>query len=401
MPDFGIGEILTFLGTTAGEVGSGLGTAASAIGSGLGGISSGVAGALGPSGLGLGSGIVGDIGGAVTGGLEGSALGAATSAITGGDPLKGAEIGGATAGLLGGASSALGGSAGAAAAPAAGTGAGGTSAAATGLGGAGGSAAGGVVDLTAPSISAPGLASPGGGAITPVSGSALTTTPVTAAGLSPLPTVSADGTVSGAGAAAPTGLGDSLTSGHLGSWVGNQLGLGTQGGQLLDKFGGPLVQGGVLGAESIIQQGQLNSELAPLRGSAELQAKQSAALESAMFGGQLPPGAQAAVDQATQAATARVRSTYAGLGLSGSTMEADALNQVTRQSEAQKFQFAEQLMQGGLSAAQMSDQLYGQIMSAQMQEDKDLSGAVTNFAASLLGSNAPGSGRTVTLNLGG
>ena len=58
---------------------------------------------------------------------------------------------------------------------------------------------------------------------------------------------------------------------------------------------------------------------------------------SAGLGGPLPPGAQALVNQQQNAGMANVRSTYDKLGLSGSTMEAQAQQSVNEQTMGTAF----------------------------------------------------------------
>lgn len=164
------------------------------------------------------------------------------------------------------------------------------------------------------------------------------------------------------------------------------------------KYGGDIAQAGILGAESIVQQNKLNSLEAPLTNAAKQAKQQGNALDSAIFGGQLPAGAQAAVNQSTQAQKAQVRSTYANLGLSGSTMEADALAQVDQAAAAQTFNFAQNLLQTGLGQLGASSGYYNDIIKAQMQQDQDLGSAFTGLAAQFLG-NQPPTGKASTSNV--
>ena len=70
---------------------------------------------------------------------------------------------------------------------------------------------------------------------------------------------------------------------------------------------------------------------------------QSQALMAPLQTGILPPGAQQSVDAAKQAERGQIASTYARLGLSGSTMEGQALAAANRNAAAQSFGFANQL----------------------------------------------------------
>ena len=97
--------------------------------------------------------------------------------------------------------------------------------------------------------------------------------------------------------------------------------------------------------------------------------------------GTLPPGAQTQVDQATAAAKATVRSNFASMGLSGSSMEAGALAEVDRNAASQTFQIQQQLVNSGLNELQLGDQLYGNLLQIQLQQDQQLSDAIGRFAA--------------------
>ena len=105
--------------------------------------------------------------------------------------------------------------------------------------------------------------------------------------------------------------------------------------------------------------------------------------------GPLPPAATAALNEASNSAKAQVRSQYANLGLTGSTMEAEALAGVDQTVAAQGFQIADQLYQQGVSEANISSRLFQQIMAIQAGQNNALTGAVGNFAAALAGGSNP------------
>jgi hypothetical protein len=368
-----------------------------------GGISGGFIGDLGPlvgSSLGIGA-TAGDA-------LSGAAGGALGGAITGGNPLTGALTGGVSGAAFGPPAGGYGGST--AGAPTAG----GTSAVAGTLPGAGG----GAPDLTslnsgiAPVSVTPqqtlsslgasgGGAAPGGltgGSTVPISG----VTPAGASG-GGSPIVGTGGTpggdtsgyglvgrtlrdVTGQGpgqvavtpqvtpaqaAAAPTGG----VNGIL-----NSLGVGSGGDAL------KTITQGLSTVQNIQQNQALQKSEKALMGQATGFANQGAALSSYLFNGTLPPGAQAAVDTASRAAKARTRSTFASLGLSGSTAESDALNQVDQQAQAQVFQMADSLLAQGINESGLSAELYKAILGFQTQQNSGLSQAIANFSAASTGS---------------
>lgn len=163
-------------------------------------------------------------------------------------------------------------------------------------------------------------------------------------------------------------------------------------GTAIGSNAGPLLGGAVLGAESLRSQKLPNQD--QLQGSAQNLGTQGQALIDALTTGNLPAGAQQALDQAAADQKAHIRSQYAGMGLSGSTMEQQALAQVDQNAATQKFQQIQQLVQTGLSETQLSNQLYQQLSNAQIQGDAALSSALANFAASL-----GGGGSTVKLQV--
>ena len=305
-----------------------------------GGLTAGTVGALGPT-IGAATGL-GTVGGDVLAGTGAGALGAA---ITGGNPLLGAATGGAS-GLLAGVTSGAGSSSGpgASVAPAAASGAGGgTSAISTG--GLSAPAGAAPMDLTGSDFSG------GGEDFTPGGGSGI-------AGVGP---------AVDAGAGAPS----SGLSGTLNSLFGK---IPT----------GALLGGGLLGADLLLGNKPLPAEK-QLQKAADEASSVGRTLSSYIFSGTLPPGAQQAVSAATNAAKARIRANFAQLGLSGSTMEAQALEQVDQAAAAQTFQFANQLLAQGANYSQISDQLLAEILKSQEGQQSDFTKALGTFAAGLAG----------------
>lgn len=397
-------------------LGAGIGalTGNPAAGAEIGGLSGFAAplGAAAGTGLGIGS---------TLGSTLGGALGGAAGGAIGGNPIAGALSGG----LSGLGQAALG------ASPTSGTATptGPTSAAAAAP-----SASGGSIPTGGPGTDLTGAFSPLGspvtssplGSIGGVGGGTPTPETIAVTGTAPTPT----GGASGIGSTAPgiiggstaaslgnaandlgfvgvtpnqaTGqLGGASVPDNLGTKIAQTLGLGQGGQEFFGKYGGDLLQAGLIGGSGLLQQGQLNSLLSPLKSQAQQLSNQSLALEAPLLGGSLPAGAQTAIDNYTKGAEAQVRSTYANLGLSGSTMEADALNQVKQNAQAQTFNIANELFQQGQKGTAMSSDLYNTILQTQLGEDKSLSDAIGNFAAQLLGANIPSQGRTVQLNFGG
>lgn len=134
-----------------------------------------------------------------------------------------------------------------------------------------------------------------------------------------------------------------------------------------------------------------------LQGQANQLSAQGSSLMSFINNGTLPPGAMSIVNSATQAAKARVKSQYAGLGLSGSTAEASALAGIDQQASGQIFQIADQLFNDGVKESGLSTEIYTSLLKETDTQTAEMRSAISNFAASIAG----GGNRPVLLNIGG
>lgn len=366
-------------------------------------------------------------------GLEGAAIGEAGA--------KGAEGAGALAPVLGAGD--------AAAATATGAGAGSLDALAAGLtpsgasilapdaisgalGAAAGGAAGGVGDVLAGGASA-GQGGIGSDAAGSLAGGALppNATPTIAAAASPAPT----GGLSAGGLAGPSGGIDSLPS----------IGGGATGAQPLDisapaaatpgaSAASPASSGitgflksnpglvaslgaGVAGTalspmlsrliNKVPQQGNLDALAAKESSIASQQQQLSQTLTDPLTSGKLPAGAEQSVSTAINDAVSTTKARYANLGLSGSTMEADAIANIQNQATGLRFNIAQQMAQTGeaaigqaSSALGLQDQVYNQLMQAQISQDNNLQTAIARFAGAAAAGQ--GSGKSgVNLQFGG
>jgi hypothetical protein len=111
--------------------------------------------------------------------------------------------------------------------------------------------------------------------------------------------------------------------------------------------------------------------------------------------GALPPGANAAIDLSTAANKAGIASHFADLGISGSTMEGQAIATADQQAAAQKFGVADQMLQS-------ANQVFGNaarfgalgtdtttnLLKTSMTEDEQYRAALANFAKALAGTGA-------------
>lgn len=125
--------------------------------------------------------------------------------------------------------------------------------------------------------------------------------------------------------------------------------------------------------------------LTDIQNQANLEAQQGNQLSRALQTGQLPQGAQAALDNAMQAAKATARSNFAGLGISGSTQEAQALSGIDQTSAAQKFKMLTDVTNTGLTQVGAADSLYKTIMQTELSQDAQTSAAIARIAAALAG----------------
>ena len=174
----------------------------------------------------------------------------------------------------------------------------------------------------------------------------------------------------GADAAKPSGL-----LGDIGSAVRSNPGL------LLSALG--LGVNAARGNQPIAGQTQLSQEANALLA-------QGTANSNALTTGTLPAGSQAIVNQAAQASKARIRSQYAQMGLSGSTMEAQAMSQVDQQTSAQAFQILQSLSAQGLSEQQLAIQLQEKLLGVNASQQNALSQSIGNIAGALGGAASKG-----------
>lgn len=147
---------------------------------------------------------------------------------------------------------------------------------------------------------------------------------------------------------------------------------------------GPIVSGAGLAASAL-----KDSKPLPAEGALNTQAAASAAsadqLKNYLPSGTLPPGAQAGIDQAKNSAKASIRSKYASMGMSGSSSEQQELSAIDSNAQAQGEALALQLLNSGISESTLSSQLYENILNGQLEQDKNLSSSIGNFASSLAG----------------
>jgi hypothetical protein len=153
---------------------------------------------------------------------------------------------------------------------------------------------------------------------------------------------------------------------------------------LIQNNPGALLSGGLLASQLFRGNEQYPAEKS-LQTLATNTGTEGAALSGYINSGTLPPGAKQAVDQATNAAKATLRSRFAETGLSGSTMEAQALGEVDTRAAAQTFQMADQLLQQGANYTNISANLYNELLKTQAGTDQEFQRSLMAFAGGLGG----------------
>ena len=199
-------------------------------------------------------------------------------------------------------------------------------------------------------------------------------------------------------------------AGKIGDWAASHPGAlltaGLAGTQLLQgqpTYPAAASLQGIAGPLGTQGQGLVSAGGAGLQRQAATTAGETAALTAPLTTGILPPGLEQGVDQAANAQKAQVRSTYASLGLTGSTMEADKLAQVDANTASQKAGIAEGLLpaaaqfsaqtsntlgaltQTGANLSGLSVDAYNNLVRTQMQTDQNYQAALYKFAAALAG----------------
>lgn len=240
----------------------------------------------------------------------------------------------------------------------------------------------GVNPVTLPGIGSP---APGGG-----TGAAALAGP---SGLDSLPSIGPGGTAANpldlsatAAAGTPaapstnplTGIGSFLTKNP---GLAAALGIGAAGTLLAPKLA-PKLAGTPPGSDALNTLAQQESAFG---------AQQNATgqtLTQPLVTGQLPPGQEQSVQNAINDAISTTKARYASLGLTGSTMEADAISNIQNQATGVRATIEEQMAQTGLSASSQASgafglqgTIYSQLMQAQIAQDTALQSAIAQFAS--------------------
>ena len=123
---------------------------------------------------------------------------------------------------------------------------------------------------------------------------------------------------------------------------------------------------------------------------AQLQA-QGAQLQGYLTSGTLPPGIGAALSGAHDSAAAAIRARYANMGMSGSSAEMQDLNNLAQTTVSQGADIANKLLATGVSEQQFASGLYQNLMATAMQQDTNMSNAISGFTNAMAKASAVGS----------
>ena len=184
-----------------------------------------------------------------------------------------------------------------------------------------------------------------------------------------VPTVS--GGAAGAGLAPPAAGGGFLSS--LSGIASNPAALLAGGGLALDVLRG---NQNPTGYNQILQQ-------------AGAAGKQGQDLQQYLTTGTLPPGLQTSLNSAAADAEATIRSSYANRGMSGSSAEAQDIQNLHNRIVSQGADMALKLFQQGLSETQISSRLYQIIMNEAIAQDQQLSQGISSMVTALAAMSKP------------
>ena len=149
---------------------------------------------------------------------------------------------------------------------------------------------------------------------------------------------------------------------------------------------------------------QLNQAAGSLTATAAAQANEGRTLENYLTSGTLPPGIQQGLTSAVNAATASIRAQHASRGTSGSSAEAQDIQNAQDRAVAAGQSIALQLLQQGatmtgmaVNTESLAANLYSEIMKEALAQDQELGKAIGNFASSIGGGGGTAN-RGITIN---
>jgi hypothetical protein len=180
---------------------------------------------------------------------------------------------------------------------------------------------------------------------------------------------------------APTGAGSAAagtpaaSSGVTGMSGGQLAGVGVAGAGLLANM---LKGSGSIGESA-------NAAGTSIANEANTLAAQSTQLQNYVTTGTLPPGVNQVLQQVQKSMTDQIKAKYAQLGMSGSTAETQDINNAALQVQSQGQTEALNLMNQGVSLANLSGQLMTTLMNTNIQQNEQTTQSIGQLAAALAG----------------
>lgn len=162
---------------------------------------------------------------------------------------------------------------------------------------------------------------------------------------------------------------------------------------ILDSLGIKNPVGAAVGAAGLgysILQGQQSAKYSPeMLAQAQSLNAQGQQLLSYLQNGNLPPGLQQSLTQATSAAKAKIISNFAAQGMNTDPTQNTALAQelaaVDQQALISTAQIGQQLMTSGIQETGLSSDLYKTLANIDQTQTANIGKAISSFAASLSG----------------
>jgi hypothetical protein len=207
------------------------------------------------------------------------------------------------------------------------------------------------------------------------------------------------GTAGGVGnPASGGGILDKILPAGASSFLNDNKGLLT-----LGAAGIPLISSLIMGNPPLPGQAAAAGTSAALTQSGNNLNAEGLSLTGNAMSGVLPPGFEAAIEQAKNAATTKVANTYGGLNLSGSTSEAVDKANVGASVDAQRATILNDLLTKGVNASTAGTTALGQAGSQDLQlarlqltQDEELQKALQALASNLVLASIPARTTTTT-----
>lgn len=142
---------------------------------------------------------------------------------------------------------------------------------------------------------------------------------------------------------------------------------------------------GMLGYEMFGPPGAQQQDINQLSQAAAGAGSMSTMLSAPVTSGVLPPGAQQALKTSEQAQEAQQHSSYAKMGMAGSTGEADAISAVKQRTAAMQWSIEDSMLKQAAQYAGLQSTDLQALITAQRTKDQDFANALGKFVQGLAG----------------